>query len=95
MQDKQLQYAARIEAIVALGKLGDPQAVPALIQTMEQELASDPSSNLAAQCVQTLGIIKDQRAVEPLRKLVGTHTMAGQLAEQALREMGVPPEAPK
>jgi HEAT repeat protein len=95
MQDKQVQYPSRIEATLVLEKLGDPQVVPALIQTMEQELASDPSSALASQCAHALGVTKDQRAIEALRKLVGTHTMAGQVAEQALRDMGVSAAVPQ
>jgi len=91
MQDKQAQYPTRGEAVAALAKLCDPQAVPALIQTMEQEVAADPSSALAAQCVHALGAIKDPRAIEPLRRLVGKPTMASQEAEQALRALGVSP----
>lgn len=90
MQDKQVQYPKRLEAAVALGRLGDPQVVPELIQTMEQELEADPSSSLAVQCVQTLGTIKDPRALEPLRKLLGKPTMASQEAERVLKEMGYP-----
>jgi HEAT repeat protein len=93
MEDQRVQF--RSEAVTALAKLGDPQAVPALIQTMEQELALDGSSTLAVQCVYSLGIIKDPRAVEPLRKLLGKPTMASQEAEQALKEMGIPLAAPK
>jgi HEAT repeat protein len=95
MQDKQVQYPARGEAVAALGKLGDPQAVPALIQTMEQEVAANPSSALAVQCVHALSAIKDPRAIEPLRRLVGKPAMASQEAEQALRALGVSPSTQK
>jgi len=95
MQDKQVQYPTRGEAVAALAKLGDPQAVPALIQTMEQEVTADPSSALAAQCVHALGAIKDPRAIEPLRRLVGKPTMASQEAEQALRALSVSPSTRK
>lgn len=92
-QDRQTQSATRIEAVMALAKLKDPGVVPALIQTMEQEVAADPSSTVAVQCVQELGKIKDRRAVEPLRKLLGKPTMPSQEAERVLREMGVLPTA--
>jgi HEAT repeat protein len=90
-QDRQTQSATRIEAVMALAKLKDPGVVPALIQTMEQEVTADPSSTVAAQCVQELGKIKDRRAFEPLRKLLGKPTMPSQEAERVLREMGVLP----
>ncbi len=90
-QDRQTQSATRIEAVMALAKLKDPGVVPALIQTMEQEVTADPSSTVAVQCVQELGKIKDRRAVEPLRKLLGKPTMPSQEAERVLREMGVLP----
>jgi HEAT repeat protein len=95
MQDKQLQVPLRFEAITALEKLGDPQAVPALIQTMQLELALDPSSNLPTRCAHALGVIKDPRGIEALRKLVGTPTMAGQVAEQALKDIGVSAAVPQ
>jgi HEAT repeat protein len=95
MQDKQLQVPLRLEAITALEKLADPQAVPALIQTMQLEIALDPSSNLATQCAHALGVIKDPRGIEALRKLIGTPTMAGQVAEQALKDMGVSAAVPQ
>jgi HEAT repeat protein len=90
MQDK--QFPNRSEVASALARMDDPRVVPALIQTMEQEVASNPSSTLAVQCVQALGTIKDSRAVEPLRKLLGKPTMASQEAGRVLREMGVSPE---
>ena len=93
MQDKQVQYPARGEAVAALAKLGNTQTVPAILQTMEDELASNPSSVLAVSCVHALGAIKDPRAIEPLRRLVGKPTMASQEAERALKELGVSPEA--
>jgi HEAT repeat protein len=86
-QDRQTQVTTRIEAVMALAKLKDPGVVPALIQTMEQEVAADPSSTVAVQCVQELGKIKDRRTVEPLRKLLGKPTMPSQEAERVLREM--------
>lgn len=95
MQDKQLQVPLRFEAITALEKLADPQAVPALIQTMQLEVALDPSSALATQCAHALGVIKDPRGIEALRKLIGTPTMAGQVAEQALKDMGVSAAVPQ
>ena len=93
MQDKQVPF--RAEAISSLTKLSDPRIVPALIQMMEQELASDASSQTAVQCVYALGLIKDPRAVEPLRKLLGKPTMASQEAGRVLKEMGVPTTAQK
>jgi HEAT repeat protein len=95
LQDKQVQVPLRIEAITSLEKLGDPQAVPALIQTMQLEVALDPSSALATQCAHALGVIKDPRGIEALRKLVGTQTMAGQVAEQALKDMGASAAVPQ
>lgn len=95
MQDKRVPVPLRIEATTALEKLGDPQAVPALIQTMQLELALDPSSGLATQCAHALGVIKDPRGIEALRKLIGTPTMAGQVAEQALKDMGVSAAVPQ
>jgi HEAT repeat protein len=91
MQDTQTDYATRGNAVAALGKLQNSEAVPALIQTMENELAADPSNPLGVQCIQALGIIKDARSVEPLRKLLGKPTMASQEAERVLKEMGYPP----
>ncbi len=72
MQDK--QSPNRLQAASALATMDDPRVVPALIQTMEQEVASNPSSTLAVRCVQALGTIRDSRAVEPLRKLLGKQT---------------------
>ena len=90
MQDK--QFLNRLDAVSSLARMDDPRVVPALIQTMEQEVASNPSSTLAVQCVQALGTIKDSRAVEPLKKLLGKPTMASQEAGRVLREMGVSAE---
>jgi HEAT repeat protein len=87
------QFPNRSEAVSALARMDDPRVVPAVIETMEQEVASNPSSTLAVQCVQALGMIKDPRAVEPLKKLLGKPTMASQEAGRVLREMGVSPEA--
>jgi HEAT repeat protein len=87
MQDK--QFLNRSDAVSSLARMDDPRVVPALIQTMEQEVASNTSTTLAVQCVQALGTIKDSRAVEPLKKLLGKPTMASQEAGRVLREMGV------
>jgi HEAT repeat protein len=91
LQDKRVPF--RAQAVESLAHVNDPRVVPALIQAMEQDLATDPSSGFAVQCIQALGRLKDPRAIEPLRKLVGKPTMPSQLAEQALREMGVSPSA--
>jgi HEAT repeat protein len=96
MEDKQTQVRSEsVNAVVSLAKLGDSQAVPALIQFMNQELASDPNSTLATQCIQSLGALRDPRALEPLRKLLGKQTMPSQMAGEALKQMGISAAVPQ
>jgi HEAT repeat protein len=75
----------RRAAVVALGRIGDPDSVPALIETLfeEEEFAVLASS--------ALGKIADPRAFEPLLTLIG-HSSAAvrQAAIGALSSLGHP-----
>ncbi|PLZ96397.1 glycosyl transferase family 2 [Fischerella thermalis CCMEE 5268] len=62
-------YPLRRQAARALGQLKNPQAVPALIAA----LACDDDLHLREAVIQALAAIGDQRAVEPLLKLLQSH----------------------
>ncbi len=54
-------WTVRSQAASALGKIKDPQAVPALIKALQ-----DPKGYVRRRAASALGEIKDPRAVEPL-----------------------------
>lgn len=57
----------RLSAAMALGLIGDPEAVPLLLET----LANTGSLGVRAACAKALGLIGDASAVEPLVALAG------------------------
>ena len=57
----------RLSAAMALGLIGDPEAVPLLLET----LASTGSLGVRAACAKALGLIGDASAVAPLVALAG------------------------
>ena len=54
-------WTVRSQAVSALGKMKDPQAVPPLIKALQ-----DPKGYVRRRAASALGEIKDPRAIEPL-----------------------------
>lgn len=72
----------RIYAVTSLGKLGDTKAVPALIEVMENKNENDL---VRAGAAAALGVLRDQRALLPLRKLIIEAEELGELEDTALK----------
>ncbi|MDP2182085.1 MAG: hypothetical protein Q8K99_05905 [Actinomycetota bacterium] len=64
-KDRNLDYTKRSDAVAALGELGTPEAVDALLGLLE-------SPDTASMAVGPLGVAGDARAVEPLLAYVAT-----------------------
>jgi HEAT repeat protein len=74
----------RRSAVVALGRIGDSMATPALIETLNEE-------SLAIDGANALGQIGDARAVDGLVKLIGnTDASVRQAAVSALNSLTLP-----
>jgi len=58
--------SVRRNAAVWLGRVGDPSAVPALIEALD-----DPESDVRLETAKALGFLKDARAVGPLAEALG------------------------
>jgi HEAT repeat protein len=72
----------RIYAVQSLGKLGDKKSVPALIQTLQNNEENDL---VRAGAASSLGIIKDARALLPLRELIMAADELGEIEDTALK----------
>ena len=72
----------RIYAVTSLGKLGDKKAVPALIEVMKNEQENDL---VRAGAAAALGVLRDQRALLPLRELIMAAEELGELEDTALK----------
>ena len=78
--------SVRRHAAVCLGRVGDPSAVPALIEALE-----DPEKDVRLEAAKALGFIKDARAVAPLAEALGDREMNVRLyAAYALGEIKDP-----
>lgn len=77
---------ARLNAAVALGKIGDKNATPALINAL-----GDAEAPVREAVAHALGLIGDQRAIDPLSTLLqdGNARVADAVA-QALHKIGLP-----
>ena len=81
-EDREIQRSA----VVALGRIGDRRAVPALLT-----LVDDPSRELWIPVISALAKIGDPRAFEPLIQLLGDSDVAArQAAVGALNSIGHP-----
>jgi HEAT repeat protein len=65
--DHRSDYQLREEAIVALGDIGDPAGVEALIETVEDDTADDSARALAATSLAQIG---DPLAIEPFERIL-------------------------
>ncbi|MGN0005400.1 MAG: HEAT repeat domain-containing protein, partial [Candidatus Gastranaerophilaceae bacterium] len=72
----------RIYAVTSLGKLNDRRAVPALIEVMKNKEENDL---VRAGAAAALGVLKDQRALIPLRQLIMEAEELGELEDTALK----------
>ena len=72
----------RIYAVTSLGKLNDKKAVPALIEVMKNEKENDL---VRAGAAAALGVLRDQRALLPLRELIINAEELGELEDTALK----------
>ena len=72
----------RIYAVTSLGKLNDTKAVPALIEVMKNEKENEL---VRAGAAAALGVLRDQRALLPLRELIVKATELGELEDTALK----------
>ena len=72
----------RIYAVTSLGKLGDAIAVPALIEVLKKE---DENELVRAGAAAALGVLRDQRALLPLRELIMAAEELGELEDTALK----------
>ena len=71
----------RIYAVTSLGKLNDPKAVPALIDVMKNR---NENELVRAGAAAALGVLRDQRALLPLRELIMEAEELGELEEISL-----------
>ena len=72
----------RIYAVTSLGKLNDKKAVPALIEVMQDKKENDL---VRAGAAAALGVLRDQRALMPLRELIMAADELGELEDTALK----------
>ena len=72
----------RIYAVTSLGKLNDKKAVPALIEVMQNTKENDL---VRAGAAAALGVLRDQRALMPLRELIMAADELGELEDTALK----------
>ena len=72
----------RIYAVTSLGKLDDTQAVPALIEVLKDESENEL---VRAGAAAALGVLRDQRALLPLRELIMRAEELGELEDTALK----------
>ncbi len=77
-------FQVRVQAAVVLGKLGDRDAVPILIQTMME----DKHELVRATCAESLGRLRDQSAKPALKAaLTDSSTAVRAQANQALKSL--------
>ena len=69
-------------AVTSLGKLNDTKAVPALIDVMKNRSENDL---VRAGAAAALGVLRDQRALLPLRELIMEAEELGELEDTALK----------
>ncbi len=72
----------RIYAVQSLGKLGDANAVPSLIKVLEN---NDENDLVRAGAAAALGLLKDARALLPLRDLIMKAEELGEIEDTALK----------
>jgi HEAT repeat protein len=72
----------RIYAVTALGKLGDSEAVPALIEVLQKKAENEL---VRAGAAAALGVLRDTRALLPLRELIMQADELGELEDTALK----------
>jgi HEAT repeat protein len=72
----------RIYAVTSLGKLGDTKAVPALIEVLQNDSENEL---VRAGAAAALGVLRDQRALLPLRELIMKAEELGELEDTALK----------
>ena len=72
----------RIYAVTSLGKLGDEEAVPALIEVLKD---SKENELVRAGAAAALGVLRDSRALLPLRELIMNAEELGELEDTALK----------
>ena len=72
----------RIYAVTSLGKLDDTRAVPALIEVLQNEKENEL---VRAGAAAALGVLRDQRALLPLRELIMKAEELGELEDTALK----------
>lgn len=72
----------RIYAVTSLGKLGDVAAVPALIEVLQN---TQENELVRAGAAAALGVLRDQRALLPLRELIMKAEELGELEDTALK----------
>ncbi len=72
----------RIYAVQSLGKLGDKRSVPALIKVL---VNTEENDLVRAGSAAALGLIKDQRALLPLRELIMAADELGEIEDTALK----------
>ena len=74
-------YGTRKSAVIALGEIGEPRAVPILIQTLRQY---ERRTTLQEAAIVALGKIGDRRAVEPIGHVLDRSAMDPAKAELRL-----------
>ena len=72
----------RIYAVQSLGKLGEQQATPALIKVLGNQ---DENDLVRAGAAAALGMLKDPRALIPLRELIMKADELGEIEDTALK----------
>lgn len=72
----------RIYAVNSLGKLGDKKAVPALVRVLQDDAENEL---VRAGSAAALGMLRDVRALLPLRELIMAAEELGELEDTALK----------
>lgn len=72
----------RIYAVTSLGKIGAQEAVPSLLNVLKNEEENELVRSGAAQA---LGLLKDTRALVPLREIIMAAEELGELEDTALK----------
>lgn len=79
--DKKLDYHLRSRAAMALGKIGDRRAVPALCSVLKHDDSSDPFCHVTRAAVWALRDIGDPAALAPLRAVHAPEMVARSMAD--------------
>lgn len=71
-------YRVRVQSAISLGRITDPEVVPALIQAL-----NDPHDAVRIAVISSLGRLGDSAALQPLREIANSTENSADIREQA------------